>query len=204
MSGRLGVEALRSARPERIGPGRLIVVVGPSGAGKDTLIAGARAACVDETSVVFPRRVVTREATAAEDHDTTSDEMFRRSVAAGEFALWWEAHGLRYGIPAAIDDHIRSGHRVVCNVSRTVVGAARARYGCLTVVHVTAPPDVLASRLAARGRTSDGDSVTRVARSATVGQDVDPDVVIHNVGRPDAGIRRLLNVIRDEGHVIAY
>ena len=97
----------------RVGPGRLILVVGASGVGKDTLIVGARAACAAEPSVVFPRRVVTRAATAAEDHDSISEEAFRRAAAAGDFALWWEAHGLCYGIPSTITDDIRAGRRVV-------------------------------------------------------------------------------------------
>ncbi|MGA7489856.1 MAG: phosphonate metabolism protein/1,5-bisphosphokinase (PRPP-forming) PhnN [Xanthobacteraceae bacterium] len=186
-------------RRDEIGPGRLILVVGPSGAGKDTLITGARAACVDNPSVVFPRRIVTRPATADEDHDTLSEDIFRQAVAAGEFALWWDAHGLRYGIPRSIDDAIRSDKTVVCNVSRTALGRARLRYGCVTTVLVTAPPDILMSRLAGRQRSSDGDVAGRMARSAAVATDFEADVVIRNVGRPEIGIRRLLNVIRSDG-----
>lgn len=43
-----------------IGPGRLVLVVGPSGAGKDTVLTLARDAC--RGTVLFPRRVVTRPA----------------------------------------------------------------------------------------------------------------------------------------------
>ena len=179
-----------------IGPGRLLLVVGPSGAGKDTLIAGARAACADDPAVVFPRRVVTRPSSAAEDHDTVTAEAFGRYVTDGGFALWWGAHGHRYGIPSAIDDDIRAGRTVVCNVSRTVTGEARGRYARVIVVLVTAPSEILAARLAARARASDGDVATRVARAA--GLDPDADVVIQNIEHPDIGIRRLVSTIRDE------
>ena len=191
------------ARPDAIGPGRLVLVVGPSGAGKDTMIGGARAALADDPSVVFPRRTVTRASTPAEDHDTMSAEEFRQAVAAGAFALWWDAHGHSYGIPASVDDDIRADRTVVCNVSRTIVAFARNRYASVTVVQVTAPPHVLASRLAERQRPSDGNLDARMARSPA-GHEVEPDVVIHNVGRPEVGVRRMLNVIRDDGFVVIW
>jgi len=180
----------------RIGLGRLILVVGASGAGKDTLIAGARAACAADDFIVFPRRVITRHATSAEAHDTMSEEAFRQAAALGRFALWWEAHGLCYGIPAAIDADIRARRTIVCNVSRTITAAARQRYASVTVVHVTAPLAVLQSRLAARERDSDGDLDARMARSANVERGLDADLVIENVGPPDLGIRRLVSIIR--------
>jgi len=62
-----------------IGPGRLVLVVGPSGAGKDTLLRLAQAACADDRNVVFPRRVVTRESSEAEDNISVSPDEFRRA-----------------------------------------------------------------------------------------------------------------------------
>ncbi|HEY1540890.1 MAG TPA: phosphonate metabolism protein/1,5-bisphosphokinase (PRPP-forming) PhnN [Xanthobacteraceae bacterium] len=182
----------------RIGPGRLILVVGPSGAGKDTLIAGARSAYAGDDAIVFPRRVITRAATASEAHDTVSDEAFRQTAAAGGFALWWVAHGLCYGIPAAIDADIRAGRTIVCNVSRTIAAPARARYAAVAVVHVRAPPEILQARLAARERASDGNLADRMARSPVAEGGLDLDVVIENVGTPEIGIRRLVELIRGD------
>jgi ribose 1,5-bisphosphokinase len=204
MSWILDTRAMAATRRNLIGPGRLVLVVGPSGAGKDTLIDGARTACSGDDSVVFPRRVVTRTATASEDHDTMGAEDFNQAVVGGAFALWWEAHGHRYGLPATIDDDIRAGRTVVCNVSRTIVGLARRRYGTVAAVLVTAPQDILKARLACRLRPSDGDLARRIGRSAEVDQNLDADVVIRNVGRPEVGIRRLLNAIRDSGFYIIY
>ncbi len=99
-----------------IGPGRLVLVVGPSGAGKDTLLGLARAACADDRNVVFPRRVITREASASEENEEVSIGTFQEALARGEYAMHWEAHGHRYALPRAIDDEIRAGRTIVANV----------------------------------------------------------------------------------------
>ena len=156
-------------RSDLIGPGRLVLVVGPSGAGKDTLIAGARAACRDDATVVFPRRVVTRPASNFEDNDFVSKSAFEQAAAKGAFAFWWSAHGHDYGIPLAIDFDIECGRTVVCNVSRTMVDVVRKRYAHVMTILVTAPKDVLAARLAARDRASDGQILERLSRSDIAG-----------------------------------
>ena len=185
-------ELARSLAPAGVGPGRLVLVVGPSGAGKDTLIARARLMCRDD-HVVFPRRVITRAASAAEDNDTLSDEAFDNALAGGAFALAWNAHGLKYGIPRSIESDIRQDRIVVCNVSRTVVADARARYAYVTAVLITAPPELLAARLKQRGRPSDGAIEERVRRR--VDDAFVPDVVIDTVGPIEANARRLLDVV---------
>lgn len=185
-----------TARNDAIGPGRLVLVVGPSGGGKDTLIGGARSACESDSSVVFPRRVVTRPSSSFEDNATLSEDTFHRAASQGAFALWWEAHGHAYGIASSIDGDIRAGRTVVCNVSRGIVGAARQRYAAVTVVLVTAPEAVLQERLAGRNRSSDGDIGSRIARSAKPETAVAADIEISNVGPVETGIGRLLDAIR--------
>jgi ribose 1,5-bisphosphokinase len=186
---------LDAARTLPIGPGRLVAVAGPSGAGKDTLLRFARKLLIGDPTIVFARRVVTREPSAAEDHDALSEADFAAAVVAGGFAFWWDAHGLNYAVGAAVDDDIRAGKTVVCNVSRTVIAELRCRYADVRVVLVAAPMEILAARLAARGRASDGALATRLARSAPAQSDLAPDVVIENVGNLQNGGELLVAAI---------
>ena len=146
--------------------GAFVAVVGPSGAGKDTLIAHAKAALAEEPQVDFVRRVITRPSDGqTEDHDTLADAEFLEAEAEGAFALAWKAHGLRYGLPASVDRAIENGHVAVANVSRGALPALRQRYANVAVVEVTADPEILASRLVGRGRESRGEILARLART---------------------------------------
>ena len=75
--------ALFVDQPAVLGPGRLVLVGGPSGAGKDTLLGLAKAACANDPGIVFPRRVITREASPSEDNEEVSPDAFRQALARG-------------------------------------------------------------------------------------------------------------------------
>lgn len=180
-----------------IGPGRLILVVGPSGAGKDTLLNLAKASCADDLNIVFARRVVTREASAFESNEQISVEDFRQARSKGVYAMHWEAHGHCYGLPRAIDDDIRAGRTVVANVSRTVIGTMRESYEQVVVVSITAPPQVLAERLAVRSRSSDGQLEHRLGREVD-GASAAPDFTILNVCSAEYHARQFMRIIRNE------
>jgi phosphonate metabolism protein PhnN/1,5-bisphosphokinase (PRPP-forming) len=145
--------------------GQLVLVVGPSGAGKDSVLNGARERFRGDRRVVFPRRFVTRLSNAAsEDHISLTEAEF--AIAAGDdaFALWWRAHGNCYGIGRSIEGDLATGSVVAVNCSRQVVGEAVERFGRVTVVEITAPIDVLVSRIVARGRETAEQAHTRVTR----------------------------------------
>lgn len=192
-----------AAAPAAIGGGWLVLVVGPSGAGKDTLIAAARTSFAGDPSIVFPRRVVTREPSAHEDHDSLSEEAFDAAEASGAFALAWRAHGLRYALPRVMDDDIRYGRTVICNASRTIIGSARRRYAQVLAVLVTAPPETLAVRLRQRGRESSSALVARIERSKDIGADDAPDVVVDNGGDPAHATEQFLSIIRPIGRILS-
>lgn len=141
--------------------GRLVAVVGPSGAGKDSLIAGLAAA---DPRLVPVRRVVTRPADATEPFLPVSEAAFARMVAAGAFALHWRAHGLGYGIPVEAAEAVAAGGVRLANLSRGVLAEAAEAFPAVTILSVTVPEDVLAERLARRGRETRADIAARLAR----------------------------------------
>ena len=189
--------AISTERPAAIGPGRLVLVVGPSGAGKDTLLGLAKAACADDANIVFPRRAITREATVSEDNEQLSPRAFREAVERGAFAVNWEAHGHCYGLRSAIDDDIRAGRTVIANVSRTVIGALRRAYLDLMVIAITAPPEILARRLASRGRGSDGKIEQRLGRIVD-DDSAAPDVTIVNMSSAEYHARQLVRIVKGD------
>ena len=178
--------------------GRFILVVGPSGAGKDSLIRAARDALRHDPRYVFPRRLITRAASEAEDSVEVGAAEFAALRASGGLAVAWHAHGLEYGLPAAIGHCLAAGRTVVCNVSRTVVGDLRARYPGVVVVEVTAPPEVLEARLAGRSREAGEAVAARLRRTEEI-EAAPPDVTIDNAGSLDGSVRAFLAVLGGAG-----
>lgn len=145
--------------------GIMVVVVGPSGAGKDTLMGLAAQHFNHREDVHFARRVITRDGDAGgEDHISVSQAGFASLEQAGNFAVWWEAHGLKYGIPGEVSVALSKGHLVVANGSRSALHRFHAAFPRLKVINVTARPEVLAGRLEARGRETHEDIMARLAR----------------------------------------
>jgi ribose 1,5-bisphosphokinase len=144
--------------------GRLFYVMGPSGAGKDSVMGFARAAC-DPERVAFAHRYITRPSAAdAENHIALTEREFAARLAAGWFVLHWDSHGLRYGIGCEIETWLSSGRAVVINGSRAYLPEAVRRYRDLTPILITAPAEIREARLQARARASDGDLRRRLDR----------------------------------------
>ncbi|MGI6854288.1 phosphonate metabolism protein/1,5-bisphosphokinase (PRPP-forming) PhnN [Mesorhizobium sp. 1B3] len=189
------IERELASAPFPVRNGVFVAVVGPSGAGKDTIMAYARERFADENSVLFVRRVITRPCDGStEDHDSLTDAAFDEARQYGAFALAWEAHGLKYGLPADVDDAIAEGRVAIANLSRGALPLLKERYENVVVVEITAAPEILAERLAARGRESRGEVLARLARSAKF--DSEGAVVIDNGGAPETAGERFAELIR--------
>ena len=177
--------------------GSFIYVVGPSGAGKDSLISAARERLSPE-SFVFARRTITRRAgTPGEDHDSCTPEEFARREAAGEFLITWHAHSLQYGLPSRLLDELAAGRSVIANGSRNMIATLAARVPSLLVVEVTAPAHILHERLHGRGRETADDVANRLQRKVKPYPDGVQVVRVVNDQSLEIGITRFMDTLVD-------
>ncbi|WP_285423440.1 phosphonate metabolism protein/1,5-bisphosphokinase (PRPP-forming) PhnN [Pseudomonas sp. efr-133-TYG-103a] len=176
--------------------GIFFFVVGPSGAGKDSLIEGARAHLGETGRYVFARRTITRPTGApGEDHNGVTEDQFRSSVSAGEFLITWEAHGLSYGLSTDLLTALSNGRNVIANGSRKMIRELAGLVPRLVVVEVTASVDVLAARILARGRETALQARARVMRQVEP-LPVDIETLrVSNDGTLEQGITRFMHAL---------
>ncbi len=182
--------------------GGWVIVCGPSGAGKDSLlrwVAEQLPVGGDATRIVLARRVITRPVHDSSPHAECTDAEFDTLLASDGFALHWSAHGVRYGIPARYRQAIDGGAWVLVNGSRAHARqliAAGSVDVPLRVVLVTAAPAVLAARLAGRGREDERDVAARLARNTREDEaGLRADHVVINDGALAAAGTRLLDYL---------
>jgi len=176
--------------------GIFFFVVGPSGAGKDSLIEGARAHLGDTGRYVFARRTITRPTGApGEDHNGVTEAQFKSSVSAGEFLITWDAHGLSYGLPIDLLAALSDGCNVIANGSRKMIRELAGKVPRLIVVEVTASTDVLAARILARGRETALEARARVMRQVEP-LPVDIETIrVNNDGALEQGINAFIHAL---------
>jgi len=154
------------------GAGHLVLVVGPSGAGKDSVLGWVRARLDTESAgarVRFAQRTITRPADAGGERHVAVDRAgFEQLRAGGAFALSWSANGHSYGIRQEIRTWLDAGCTVVVSASRAHLSEALQSFPQARVVLVTASDDVLRERLLGRKRESKAEIEARLARASAL------------------------------------
>ncbi|PVB60979.1 phosphonate metabolism protein/1,5-bisphosphokinase (PRPP-forming) PhnN [Labrenzia sp. 011] len=176
--------------------GTLFLVVGPSGVGKDTLLDGAKEALRDSWFFRFCQRYITRDPDkGGEDYLAVGAETFQKLVEEKSFFHHWDAHGLRYGIPADIRSDLEAGRHVVVNVSRLELPSLARLWSKCVILSIEASPEVIAERLLDRGRETRAEIESRIARSAAIPDGETPVIRIRNDHSQADGIAALTQAI---------
>jgi ribose 1,5-bisphosphokinase len=132
---------------------RLIYIIGPSGAGKDSVLHTLRQTWPGAANAHWARRTITRPAQAGgEQHEAVDTTEFEHLRAQAAFGLHWQANTLHYGVRSTELAPMDHGRCVFVNGSRGHLPHLLARWPEATVVHISASPEVLAQRLTARAR----------------------------------------------------
>jgi len=143
----------------------LVYVMGPSGAGKDSVMGRARALLPADAPVAFAHRYITRPAeTGGENHVALSAAEFALRRAHGLFAFHWQAHGNDYGIGREVYAWRSAGLTVVVSGSREHFQKMGGLDDDTHPVLITASPQRLAERLAMRGREDADAAARRIGR----------------------------------------
>lgn len=179
-----------------VSAGTLFAVVGPSGAGKDTLIDLARQLLEGDDNWHFARRHITRGANSVgENHINVTEREFDALTVQNAFVLHWQAHGLHYGIAQGIRTLTEQGVNVVVNLSRGAIGDAVERFPHVHVIHVTASQSIIEERLRQRGRETLLDIEERMSRSVGDLGTIAPVSEIINDREVSVGVEQFMTIL---------
>ncbi|MFX1572452.1 MAG: phosphonate metabolism protein/1,5-bisphosphokinase (PRPP-forming) PhnN [Promethearchaeota archaeon] len=177
-------------------PGILFLVVGNSGAGKDSIISGLINQYPSNLKKIYaPKRYITRPPSETEKNFSISTLDFKQMEKRGKFAFKWHIYSLDYGIPIDIENWLKKGHPVIINVSRTIVKEAKEKYKNVKVIFIYVPFDLTYIRIKDRKRESKKLLNERIERARNNQTFPEADFIVDNSGKLYDAINQLLDYI---------
>ncbi|PCH81467.1 MAG: phosphonate metabolism protein/1,5-bisphosphokinase (PRPP-forming) PhnN [Hyphomicrobiales bacterium] len=186
------------AQSEVIQKGWLVLIVGPSGSGKDSVINWLKSALAARSDIMFVRRTVTRNSDGiSEDHDSLTPAEFHKAQNEGKFAVTWPAHGLNYGLPRMVQCHLRDGGVAIANGSRKALPFIKQNFSKVYVVCLQVEKDILIKRLCDRGRETSKEIAARLDRMEQFMEPGQNILMVDNSGPLEQAGNRILKLIKD-------
>jgi len=136
---------------------KIILIVGASGVGKDTLIKGVRS----KIDANFTKRYITRIPDANEDNFFVDKDAFLLLKENDFFISTWEAHGNFYGISK---NQIKYGRNII-SISRDAIKDFEECFDDVTCLNITLKKEELKKRLLLRNRETKEEIEERLQRN---------------------------------------
>jgi guanylate kinase len=181
------------------GPGRLIVVSGPSGVGKDTVLHELfRLDPSLRYSVSYTTRAPRPDEHDGDSYSFVDNETFSRMIERGDFLEWAVVYGHRYGTSLQrVREAVERGEDVVLKID--VQGAARVRErvdGDAIFIFLLPPhPEELRRRL--KERATEDESSAEIRYATAVSELAEQGQYDHRVVNDDVerAAREILEII---------
>jgi len=180
--------------PQKAVEGYLILVVGNSGSGKDTIIKEVILR-TQALKLIAPKRYITRTPSVDEDNIFLTEDAYQKKSIHHEFAIQWEIYGLKYGVSIELDDWLKNGYSVIINVSRNVVEQTKQKYSKCRVVFVEVPFEIILKRILKRGREEKAALEARIERAKQNQKYPKADFVVDNSGKLENAVTQFIKYL---------
>lgn len=174
---------------------KLFLIIGNSGAGKDTLIKEVAARAPNKIKIA--RRVVTRATSDIEDYESVNTDEFFKIKESREFILDWESYDTYYGVRKEVENWLKAKHPVMINVSRQVIDLVKEKYPGTKIIFVRVPLTVTTERIIERKRETYEKVLDRVVRAQDQQDYNDADLIVENIGNIEETSKIILDYILD-------
>ena len=186
----------------------LIVVSGPSGVGKDSVLHGLKSRTLDLHFVVTATNRPPRPGEVdGVDYIFVSTDEFIRMIEADELIEYAQVYNDYKGVPKSqLQDAFDSGKDVIMRVDVQGAATLRQKYPQAILIYLSATEDDLLKRLQARG-ADDVDSLRlRVAMARKEIETLNEfDYVVENAeGRLDETVDGIIGIIRTEHYRVKH
>ena len=183
--------------------GRVVVITGPSGVGKSTIVREV----VDRTGADFSVSATTRAPREGEvdnrEYHFIDRSTFENMVGVGEMLEWAEVYGQLYGTPAyPVREAAAAGRNIVLEIDVQGGVQVQQKLPGATYVLIEPPsPEILAERLRARGTENEQSIARRLAKAAAeVKAARDSGIYPHVVVNDDleTAVRQVVRIVNQE------
>jgi len=178
-----------------VGSGQLVFIVGPSGAGKDSILRLAKEKIPKNTNIVFALRYVTRQTEHENEEIEISHSEFNLLLKSQFFCMHWQAHDLSYGISKRIETLLKYNKTVIVNGSRQYIPTALQRFPFMKIVLIQVPAAIAKSRLEQRGREDQKHIMLRMQRDSKIEAPEELIYTIDNSGPIEEATSKLMDYL---------